>query len=64
MPDLPLVPTGGVNADNLGEWLDAGAVCVGVGGDLCSFELIASQQWDEIQRRTRLFIAAVARARP
>lgn len=31
-PDLQLIPTGGVDAGNLAQYLDAGAVAVGVGG--------------------------------
>ena len=33
-PDVPLIPTGGVTADNLIDYLEAGAPCVGVGTDL------------------------------
>jgi 2-dehydro-3-deoxyphosphogluconate aldolase/(4S)-4-hydroxy-2-oxoglutarate aldolase len=32
--DIPIVPTGGVSADNVAEWFAAGAVAVGVGGTL------------------------------
>ena len=34
LPDIPIVPTGGVSAENVGEWFAAGAVAVGVGGSL------------------------------
>lgn len=34
LPNAALVPTGGVSAVNAREWLDAGAVAVGVGGSL------------------------------
>lgn len=34
MPQVPFVPTGGVSADNALRWLEAGAMAVGVGGDL------------------------------
>jgi 2-dehydro-3-deoxyphosphogluconate aldolase/(4S)-4-hydroxy-2-oxoglutarate aldolase len=34
LPDVPIVPTGGVSADNVAEWFAAGAVAVGVGGTL------------------------------
>jgi len=33
LPDIPLVPTSGPTADSLADYLDAGAVAVGVGGD-------------------------------
>lgn len=35
-PNLQVIPTGGVNIDNLAEWLKAGAIAVGVGGELTS----------------------------
>jgi 2-dehydro-3-deoxyphosphogluconate aldolase/(4S)-4-hydroxy-2-oxoglutarate aldolase len=34
LPQAPVVPTGGVGADNARAWLDAGAVALGVGGAL------------------------------
>jgi 2-dehydro-3-deoxyphosphogluconate aldolase/(4S)-4-hydroxy-2-oxoglutarate aldolase len=32
LPDIPIVPTGGVSADNAADWFAAGAVAVGAGG--------------------------------
>jgi 2-dehydro-3-deoxyphosphogluconate aldolase/(4S)-4-hydroxy-2-oxoglutarate aldolase len=63
MPDVPLMPTGGVTTDNVGEWLDAGALCVGAGGELCSAAMIANGEWDEIERRAAAFAHAVKTAR-
>jgi 2-dehydro-3-deoxyphosphogluconate aldolase/(4S)-4-hydroxy-2-oxoglutarate aldolase len=34
LPDAKLLPTGGIIAANAAEWLNAGAVAVGVGGAL------------------------------
>ena len=34
MPQVPFVPTGGISARNALQWLEAGAVAVGIGGDL------------------------------
>ncbi|MGI5919222.1 MAG: bifunctional 2-keto-4-hydroxyglutarate aldolase/2-keto-3-deoxy-6-phosphogluconate aldolase [Christensenellales bacterium] len=34
MPQLKMMPTGGVSVENAGEWIRAGAVAVGVGGAL------------------------------
>lgn len=34
VPDVKIMPTGGINKKNLKEWLDAGAVSVGIGSDL------------------------------
>lgn len=34
LPQVRVMPTGGVNLDNIGEWLAAGAVAAGIGSDL------------------------------
>ncbi len=61
-PDVALMPTGGVTADNLDAWFAAGAVAVGAGGDLVSGGDLASGRFDEVERKARLFAAAVSRA--
>jgi 2-dehydro-3-deoxyphosphogluconate aldolase/(4S)-4-hydroxy-2-oxoglutarate aldolase len=33
-PDLSIMPTGGVNKDNINEWIQGGADCSGIGSDL------------------------------
>lgn len=32
--DINIMPTGGVNKDNISEWIDSGADCSGIGSDL------------------------------
>jgi len=59
-PDVPFVPTGGVNAGNLGDWLAAGAFAVGAGGDLCSTADLAAGRWDDLEARARQFSDALA----
>jgi len=53
LPNAALVPTGGVSLDSAREWLDAGAVAVGVGGALTSGDRRA------IAERARDLLAAV-----
>jgi 2-dehydro-3-deoxyphosphogluconate aldolase/(4S)-4-hydroxy-2-oxoglutarate aldolase len=36
LPHIPLMPTGGVDEKNLGEWFAAGVIAVGMGGALAS----------------------------
>jgi 2-dehydro-3-deoxyphosphogluconate aldolase/(4S)-4-hydroxy-2-oxoglutarate aldolase len=62
-PQIPLMPTGGVSADNVAQWLQAGAVAVGAGSELCSSALARSGQFDEITGVARHFVAAVKAAR-
>jgi len=62
-PEVPLVPTGGVSADNVADWLGAGALAVGAGGELCPSTAIASGDTEEIARRARAFTRALQEAR-
>lgn len=34
LPELSIMPTGGVNKDNVIEWIQGGADCIGIGSDL------------------------------
>jgi 2-dehydro-3-deoxyphosphogluconate aldolase/(4S)-4-hydroxy-2-oxoglutarate aldolase len=62
-PTVPFMPTGGVSADNVGEWLASGAVAVGAGGELASNADIAVGRWDVIQANAMRFSAALLAAR-
>ncbi len=62
-PDVPLMPTGGVSADNLGTWLAAGAIAVGAGSELCNAGAMAGGRFDEIEASARQFTTALQQAR-
>ena len=62
-PDVPFMPTGGVSADNVGEWLAAGAVAVGVGSELASAGDISSGDFAGIREKGRGFLRAIREAR-
>jgi 2-dehydro-3-deoxyphosphogluconate aldolase/(4S)-4-hydroxy-2-oxoglutarate aldolase len=62
-PDVAFMPTGGVNADNIKDWLAAGAVAVGAGSELCSSAAMAGGRWDQIESSARRFSAAYRDAR-
>jgi 2-dehydro-3-deoxyphosphogluconate aldolase/(4S)-4-hydroxy-2-oxoglutarate aldolase len=47
-PGLQVVPTGGISPASAGEWLAAGAVAVGLGGELLPKALRRARAWDEI----------------
>jgi 2-dehydro-3-deoxyphosphogluconate aldolase / (4S)-4-hydroxy-2-oxoglutarate aldolase len=34
LPNVKIMPTGGINLDNMEEWITAGAVAIGIGSDL------------------------------
>jgi 2-dehydro-3-deoxyphosphogluconate aldolase / (4S)-4-hydroxy-2-oxoglutarate aldolase len=54
-PEIPMVPTGGVSAENAGGWIAAGAVAVGMGG-----WLVGDGDPAGVTERARLVSAAVA----
>jgi 2-dehydro-3-deoxyphosphogluconate aldolase/(4S)-4-hydroxy-2-oxoglutarate aldolase len=63
LPDIKLMPTGGVTIDNVGDWLRAGAVAVGVGSALVDRTLVAAGDFAAITRRAERIVANVRAAR-
>src|SRR3954464_10614212 len=54
-PDIPLVPTGGVTLDNIGDFFAAGAAAVGVGSELVSKEALARSDFNAVGALARKF---------
>ncbi|MNC84146.1 keto-hydroxyglutarate-aldolase/keto-deoxy-phosphogluconate aldolase [compost metagenome] len=48
------MPTGGVSLDNLGEWIKAGAVAVGIGSDLTN-EAIKQRDFSLIAKKAAAY---------
>jgi 2-dehydro-3-deoxyphosphogluconate aldolase/(4S)-4-hydroxy-2-oxoglutarate aldolase len=63
-PDIPMLPTGGVNLENVGEWFAAGAVAVGAGSELCPKKLVEAGEFEKITDNARRFVDAIRQARP
>ena len=63
LPQVKLMPTGGVSLDNAGDWLRAGAVAVGVGSALVDTKAIAAKNFKVIADNARRIVANVAAAR-
>ncbi len=62
IPYAPLMPTGGVNVENAADWIRAGAVAIGVGGDLTK-EGLAKGDYSLITKKAEAYIKAVREAR-
>lgn len=62
-PDIPMMPTGGVNEDNLGEWFKAGAFAVGAGSNLCPKDLALTGEFSKITEIAKRFVDAVQKVR-
>jgi len=59
LPQLRLVPTGGVSADNAAQYLKAGATAVAVGGNLVNKKAVANGDWDAIIAEAQRLVEAV-----
>ena len=56
MGNIPLIPTGGVTLNNAVAFIQAGAIAVGLAGDLFPSALIAEQNWQAIAKKTQILL--------
>lgn len=63
LPQVKLMPTGGVSLENAGAWIKAGAVAIGVGTAMVDAKAVAAGDWATITAKAQSFVAAVAAAR-
>jgi 2-dehydro-3-deoxyphosphogluconate aldolase/(4S)-4-hydroxy-2-oxoglutarate aldolase len=63
LPQVPMIPTGGVNLDTAADFILAGAEALGVGGELVSSSALKSGKTNEITDAARRFVAIVREAR-
>lgn len=61
LPQVPIMPTGGVSLDNVAEWIKNGAFAVGVGGSL--MEGAKTGNYVSITEKARKFVEKVKAAR-
>lgn len=57
---IPLIPTGGVTLENAKEFIAAGAIAVGLSGELFPQQLVAAENWDAIAQRARKLMEQLA----
>jgi 2-dehydro-3-deoxyphosphogluconate aldolase/(4S)-4-hydroxy-2-oxoglutarate aldolase len=63
LPQVPMIPTGGVNLDTAADFIQAGADALGIGGELVSSAALQSGNLDSITEAARLYVAIVREAR-
>jgi 2-dehydro-3-deoxyphosphogluconate aldolase/(4S)-4-hydroxy-2-oxoglutarate aldolase len=63
LPDIPLVPTGGVDTGNLADFVSAGVAAVGVGSALVNKKLLEARDFAGITENARRFAEALQAAR-
>ena len=63
LPQVKLMPTGGVDLNTASEFLKAGAVCLGVGGQLVDAKAVAAGDFAKITKLAQQYVETVKRHR-
>jgi 2-dehydro-3-deoxyphosphogluconate aldolase/(4S)-4-hydroxy-2-oxoglutarate aldolase len=65
-PWTSVMPTGGVTTDeaNLKAWFDAGVICVGMGSQLISKEILSHKDFGALEQRVATVLATIRKLRP
>ena len=63
LPQIELIPTGGVSLQTAADFIRAGASALGVGADLVDLKALAEGQAEVITERARQFVEIVREAR-
>lgn len=63
LPQIPLVPTGGVNLENAAAFIEAGAAALGVGGELVEAKALKAGKHEVIVEYARKFAEVVSKTR-
>jgi 2-dehydro-3-deoxyphosphogluconate aldolase / (4S)-4-hydroxy-2-oxoglutarate aldolase len=63
LPQVPMVPTGGVNLDTAADFIRAGAAALGIGGELVSASALKSGNISEITEAAKKYVSIVRDAR-
>jgi len=63
LPQVPMIPTGGVNLETAGDFIRAGAEALGIGGELVSASALLSGNIQEISAAAHRYLEIVRDAR-
>ncbi len=63
LPQILLVPTGGVNLQNAAAFIKAGCVALGVGGELVDKKALKEKKFDVLTENARAFLKVIREAR-
>lgn len=63
LPQLQIIPTGGVDLSTAGAFIKAGCAAVAAGSSLVSKEVLKSGDWAQLSATAAAFVEAVAKAR-
>jgi 2-dehydro-3-deoxyphosphogluconate aldolase / (4S)-4-hydroxy-2-oxoglutarate aldolase len=63
LPQIRLMPTGGVDLNTAAEFLKAGACCLGIGSQLVDPKLVAAKEYDQLRDLAAKYVDVVRRTR-
>ena len=63
LPHLRIIPTGGVELDNVRDFVQAGCVALGVGSALVSSRILQVADWQGLTQAASAFVKAIQEAR-
>jgi 2-dehydro-3-deoxyphosphogluconate aldolase/(4S)-4-hydroxy-2-oxoglutarate aldolase len=63
LPQVPMIPTGGVNLKTAAEFIQAGSAALGIGGELVSMAALRSGNTQEITLAAKQYLEIVREAR-
>jgi 2-dehydro-3-deoxyphosphogluconate aldolase/(4S)-4-hydroxy-2-oxoglutarate aldolase len=63
LPHLKIVPTGGVDVNNVGEFFKVGCAAVGVGGSMVTAKMLQEGDWAGLTKLAAEFVRAARNAR-
>jgi len=63
LPQLSIIPTGGVDVNTAGDFIKAGCVAVAAGSSLVSKEILKAKDWKKLTETAAAFVAAVRAAK-
>jgi 2-dehydro-3-deoxyphosphogluconate aldolase/(4S)-4-hydroxy-2-oxoglutarate aldolase len=63
LPQIRLMPTGGVDLSTAADFLKAGACCLGIGGQLVEPKAVAERNFDRIRSLARQYVSIVQQTR-
>ncbi|MGG1662535.1 bifunctional 4-hydroxy-2-oxoglutarate aldolase/2-dehydro-3-deoxy-phosphogluconate aldolase [Brevibacillus sp. NRS-1366] len=62
-PHIPIIPTGGVNLENVASFIQAGVAAVGIGGNLIDRQALETSEYNRITNIARQYVTAIQEAR-
>lgn len=61
--DVDFIAVGGVRLQNIGDFIEAGCVGIGIGGSVIRDEIVSNRNWDALAAEARLYVDAIKDSR-